>query len=133
MHSFYYVLCSIESMDINMHEASIIHSAMDIILEKSRENHLNKITKITVRVGEMSGAMPDALRFAFISVSSGTIAEGADFIIDLVKPTAKCDFCNIIFNIDHFNKLCPECKSFSSNIVTGYELYVNTIEGDSNE
>lgn len=116
-----------------MHEVSIIHSALEIILEKAKENNMNKITRITVKVGEMSGALPDALSFAFECASRGTIAENSQFVIDRVKPTARCEICNIVFDIDHFNKLCPKCSTFSSRILTGYELYINTIEGDSNE
>lgn len=113
-----------------MHEVSIMENAISIILEKAKENNLKNISKITIKIGELSGVMSDSLIFAFNSLSKGTIAEGAKFSIEKVDATAMCDDCGITFKIDHFNKLCPKCNKFSTNILSGYELYVNTIEGE---
>ncbi|WP_010233939.1 hydrogenase maturation nickel metallochaperone HypA [Clostridium arbusti] len=113
-----------------MHEVSIMQNSIKIVLEKAKENNLNNISKITIKIGELSGVMSDSLIFAFNSLSKGTIAEGAKFLIEKVDATAMCDDCGITFEIDHFNKLCPNCNKFSTNILSGYELYVNTIEGE---
>ncbi|ODA39837.1 [NiFe] hydrogenase maturation nickel metallochaperone HypA [Desulfosporosinus sp. BG] len=50
--------------------------------------------------------------------------------IENVKALGQCKDCNLEFPIEHFNKLCPNCNKFCTSIVSGYELYVNTIEGD---
>ena len=113
-----------------MHEVSIMENTINIISEKAEENNLKNISKITIKIGELSGVMSDSLIFAFNSLSKGTIAEGAEFLIEKVDATAMCDDCGITFEIDHFNKLCPNCNKFSTNILSGYELYVNTIEGE---
>lgn len=113
-----------------MHEVSIMESTLRIVKEKAEENNLKNVSKITIKIGELSGVMSDSLIFAFNSLSKGTIAEEAEFLIEKVDATAMCDDCGITFKIDHFNKLCPECNKFSTNILSGYELYVNTIEGD---
>lgn len=113
-----------------MHEVSIMQNSIKIVLEKAKENNLKNISKITIKIGELSGVMSDSLIFAFNSLSKGTIAEGAEFLIEKVDATAMCNDCGITFKIDHFNKLCPSCNKFSTNILSGYELYVNTIEGE---
>lgn len=113
-----------------MHEVSIMESVIKIVLENAEENNMKRVSKITLKIGELSGVMSDALNFAFSCLSKDTITEGADFVIEKVEAMAICDECNIEFKIDHFNKLCPNCKKFSSHIISGYELYVNTIEGD---
>ncbi|OOM80761.1 hydrogenase maturation nickel metallochaperone HypA [Clostridium sp. BL-8] len=113
-----------------MHEVSIMENAIKIVQEKAKENNLKNISKITIKVGKLSGVMPEALEFAFQGLSKGTMAEGAQFLIEKVNATAKCDDCKITFEIDHFNKLCPKCNKFCTNILSGYELYINTIEGE---
>ncbi|GIM28087.1 putative hydrogenase nickel incorporation protein HypA [Clostridium polyendosporum] len=113
-----------------MHEVSIVQNVIEIASKKAEENNLKKINKISLRVGELSGVMEDSLVFAFNCVSKGTAAEGAEFEIVKVEATAECEKCKITFKVDHFNKLCPECNKFSSNIITGYELLIYTIEGD---
>lgn len=113
-----------------MHEVSIIQNVINIVCEKAFENSLVKINKVSLKIGEFSGVYEDSLRFAFEAASKETIAEGAELVIERVAAAAKCGLCNISFKIDHFNKLCPECKSFCENIISGYELYIDTIEGD---
>lgn len=100
-----------------MHEIAIIEGAIEIILANAKDNDIRRINMITVRVGELSGVLPEALSFAFQCISTGTIAEGAQFQIDRVKATAKCLTCDIVFEIDHFNKLCPKCKLFCNNVL----------------
>lgn len=124
----HYFLWELWDLDINMHEVSIMTSAMKIITEKAYENNASKVKNITIKIGELSGAMPEALKFAFGVVSKGTIAEGAVFNIERVKATAECNDCKYIFEINHFNKLCPKCEKFSNNILTGYELNIDTME-----
>ena len=114
----------------DMHEVSIVQSLISIVCNKADENNLKKINKISLRIGEFSGVFEDSIRFAYKAISKDTIAEGAELIIEKVYATAKCDHCDIEFKISHFNKLCPKCQSFSNNILSGYELNINTIEGD---
>lgn len=113
-----------------MHEVSIMENTIKIVQEKAEENNLKNVSRITIKIGELAGVMSEALEFAFQGMSKGTIVEHAKLCIEKVDATAMCDDCNITFKIDHFNKLCPNCNKFATNILSGYELYVNTIEGE---
>lgn len=113
-----------------MHEVSIINNVIEIALEKAEENKLKNIRKITLKIGDFSGVMKDSLMFAFQGASKETPLENTELVIDRVKATGECSNCNIIFEIEHFNKLCPKCNEFCSNILTGYELYIDTLDGD---
>lgn len=113
-----------------MHETAIVQSAVELILAKAAEHHLKKINRIKAKVGELSGALPEAMLFAFQSVSQGTIAEGSDFIIDRVEATASCNSCSITFPIRYYHHVCPSCGGLDNQVLTGYELYIDTIEGD---
>ena len=113
-----------------MHEVSIIENVIKIVSEKAVENNLTKVNKVSLKIGELSGVMSESLNFAFENCIVGTIMEGAKLEIERVKARAKCTDCEQEFPINHFNKLCPSCKRIYSSIISGYELYVNTIEGD---
>jgi len=113
-----------------MHEVSIIQNVVEIVTEKAIENKFTKVNKVSLRIGELSGVMPESLNFAFKSCIIDTILEGSTLEIEKVKAIAECAECKKQFPIDHFNKLCPCCNKFCSSIISGYELYVNTIEGD---
>jgi len=116
-----------------MHEVSIIQNVVDIVLKTAEENKLKNINEISLKIGDFSGVMKDSLGFAFQGVTKGTILENTKLVIERVKATGKCDDCDITFEIHHFNKLCPNCNKFCNSIVTGYELYINTIKGDEED
>lgn len=113
-----------------MHEVSIIQNVIEIVTQKAIENNLTKINKVSLKIGELSGVMPESLNFAFDSCIKGTMLEDSTLGIETVSALGECRDCNLEFPIEHFNKLCPSCNKFCTNIVRGYELYINTIEGD---
>ena len=113
-----------------MHEVSIIQNVINIVCESAMENKLTKVTKVSITIGELSGLMPECLNFAFEICIKDTILEGSTLEIQKVSAVAECVDCKKEFPIDHFNKICPNCNKFCSSIIHGYELYVNTIEGD---
>lgn len=113
-----------------MHEVSIIQNVVKIVSEKAIENKLSKVNKVSLKIGELTGIASECLDFAFKICIEDTILEGSILEIEEVKAVAECKNCKQEFPIDHFNKLCPCCNKFCSSIIHGYELYVNTIEGD---
>lgn len=113
-----------------MHEVSIIQNVIKIVTQKAIENKFTRVNKVSLKIGELSGVMPESLNFAFKSCIMDTMLEGSTLEIEKVSAVAKCIDCIQEFPIDHYNKLCPICNRFSSTIISGYELYINTIEGD---
>ena len=59
-----------------MHEVSIIQNVIKIASEKAIENKLTKITKVSLRIGEFSGVMPECINFAFKICIIDTMLEG---------------------------------------------------------
>lgn len=113
-----------------MHEVSIIQSVIEIVTKQAFDNKLTKIKKVSLRIGELSGVMPESLEFAFNSCIKGTMLEESTLDIEIVRALGECKDCLLEFPIEHFNKLCPSCNKFCTNITRGYELNINTIEGD---
>jgi len=113
-----------------MHEVSIIQNVIKIVTDKAIENKLTKVNKVSLKIGELSGVTQECLNFAFKICIIDTMLKGSTLGIEKVDAVAECKDCKQEFPIDHFNKLCPCCNKFCSSIIHGYELYVNTIEGD---
>ena len=59
-----------------MHEVGVMQSALEIALEQAGRQGASRIDCIALRVGMLSGVVPEALEFAFDVVARGTIAEG---------------------------------------------------------
>ena len=58
-----------------MHEISIMQSTLELAEEQAREAGGNGIARIRLRIGLMSGVVPEALEFAFDVLKKGTMAE----------------------------------------------------------
>lgn len=52
-----------------MHELSITQGLVDAVLDRTGER---TVTAVNLRVGTLSGVLPDAMRFCFDVVSAGT-------------------------------------------------------------
>lgn len=60
-----------------MHEVSLCENILKIIEKQAEKEGFAKVVKVTLTVGELSGASPDSLDFCFPLVAKGTIADGA--------------------------------------------------------
>ncbi|WPC44452.1 hydrogenase maturation nickel metallochaperone HypA [Clostridium sp. JS66] len=115
---------------VKLHEISIMESTIDIVLKKAGECNFKTIRKVTLKIGELSGVMDEALNFAFNELKNYSMLRDAELCIDKIKAKAYCKNCDINYDIDHFNKFCPICAEFPAKIVSGYELYLYSIEGE---
>lgn len=112
-----------------MHELSIMQGIFDIVLENAAKHRLKNISNINVVVGELSGVEPAALNFAFSCFAQNTLAEGAELTITEVKVTGRCRRCGI--QLDGISGLACACnRPPDFEILTGRELYVDTITGE---
>jgi len=111
-----------------MHEASIAQSLIELALR-----HLNgsRAISIKVRVGALSGVMPDALLFAFDAIKIGTPLEDTGLLIERVKPQGFCNICNEGFEFDGpYVFECPRCRGTDFKITKGWELELSEMEVD---
>ena len=116
-----------------MHELSIMQSILDIVLEYAAKNNANKITKINLVIGELSGFVPDWMRSYFDLVSQGTIAEKAEICIEWIPVLIKCKSCGKEFQLtkESFEFHCPECGyNAKIELLSGREYNVKSIEVD---
>lgn len=115
-----------------MHELSIMQGIFDIVMENASQHQLTRIKSVYVVVGDLSGVEPDALRFAFDFFAQNTPAEGAEFVIKTVPITGKCRRCGEKLN--GFTGLKCRCDGPPDyQLLTGRELYVDTITGEDDK
>jgi hydrogenase nickel incorporation protein HypA/HybF len=111
-----------------MHELSIAQGILDIIREHVPDNRPVKIVKL--RIGELSGIVPDSLEFCFASITLETPLASARLDIEYLPFILFCSTCNKESRAEPGIAICPECGSSSTRIVSGTELQVVEIEVD---
>ncbi|MEE0846097.1 MAG: hydrogenase maturation nickel metallochaperone HypA [Eggerthellaceae bacterium] len=113
-----------------MHELGIMTGVMDAVTKSAQEAGADKVLKVTLSVGEMTECIKDALEFAFEALSENTMCEGAELVINMIKPKSRCLECGAEFEHDRFHMFCPECDSFATQLLAGRELQIDSIEVD---
>jgi hydrogenase nickel incorporation protein HypA/HybF len=112
-----------------MHELGIMESAMASVLRRAADQGATRVHRIVLRVGVLSGAEPDALRFAFEIVARGTPAAEAVLDIDTVPARARCPDCARDFEAGAgFITECPLCHRLCGELLQGRELELARIE-----
>jgi hydrogenase nickel incorporation protein HypA/HybF len=111
-----------------MHELSIASAILDRAQAASRQNGDARVTKVGLRIGEISGVDQDALRFGFEVLCKDTPMQGVVLEIDYRRRKQRCNACSLEFEPESFITTCPSCRSDDSTCVAGKELDVMFIE-----
>lgn len=111
-----------------MHEVSIMAEAVRMAVESAQAAGARRITGLRLRVGTLSGAVPEAMRFAWDVVRDDTIAAGARLEIESVPAAGWCATCQADFGCADFFNECPRCHNLSGELRRGRELEIAAVE-----
>lgn len=111
-----------------MHELAITQSMLDVVLEEAKKADAREVAKINLVIGEMTGFVEDSVKFYFDFLSKGTPAEGAALSFTIIPIKARCRACDNLFQTKEFDWICPGCGSINLDIISGKELFVESIE-----
>ncbi|MFF3095185.1 hydrogenase maturation nickel metallochaperone HypA [Streptomyces cyaneofuscatus] len=80
-----------------MHELSIAMAVVDQVGSAVREQGAGaeaaRVRSLTLRIGELSGVVPEALDFSFGVAAEGTVLADARLLIETVEGRARCEGC----------------------------------------
>ncbi|WP_216326391.1 hydrogenase maturation nickel metallochaperone HypA [Deinococcus aestuarii] len=111
-----------------MHEASIALSLIDVAREVLREHGAARARAVTVRVGQWSSVVPEALEAAFPACAEGTPLEGAHLSIVRVPGVGECPNHGPV-ELDVTRGLrCPLCDAPTPTLLQGDELELDELE-----
>ncbi len=122
------ILCNYRSE--HLHELSIAQSIVDIVGQYVPPAEQERVRKVTVRLGALAGVVPDSLAFCFTAVIHHTPLENAVMEMEHVPFTVACHSCNRTSATEPGIVLCPLCGSSDTDIISGTELQVVSLEVD---
>ena len=111
-----------------MHELSIVASLFEILEEKAKEKKAKKILSVKLKVGALSGIVPEFLETAFNIYKEDTIAAESRFEIEEVPLKIRCQRCGTEIVKDDFVFICEKCDSRELKTLSGTELLLEKIE-----
>jgi hydrogenase nickel incorporation protein HypA/HybF len=113
---------------IDVHEMSLMSSIFEIINDTIKVHQPKKVTRVTLKVGELTNALPEALEMAFEVFSRETIVEGAELEIIRVPIKVHCSECGQDSIVEERRFICSNCESIVVSVTQGRELQLDSLE-----
>jgi hydrogenase nickel incorporation protein HypA/HybF len=109
-----------------MHELSIAENILEIIREHVADER--RVKSVSVRVGAMSGVVPDSLEFSFTAITHDTPLASVRLDIEFIPYVLFCRTCRTEVRPEPGLAICPLCGGNDTRIISGTELQVAEIE-----
>jgi hydrogenase nickel incorporation protein HypA/HybF len=111
-----------------MHELGIAQNILEIVQQSVPGNQAKWIREIRIKVGQLSGIVPDSLDFCFTAIVHGTDMQQAKLAIEQVPTLSRCKDCSHRFEIQDWIFSCPACRSANLELISGKELEILDIQ-----
>lgn len=111
-----------------MHEVGIMQNTLSMALKQAQASGATQVHELQMRIGAMSGVVPDALTFAFEVLRKDTLAAEAKLEIETVPASCWCARCQTEFPVPDLIYECPQCHELSVELRRGLELELVSIE-----
>ena len=111
-----------------MHEMSIVTGILNACLPEAEKHGAGKILSVKLKIGEMSGLVPQIMEEYFRVAASGTAAADASLVIERVPVRIHCTSCGYEGGVTPRKYRCPQCESADFRIVSGREYLVDSME-----
>jgi hydrogenase nickel incorporation protein HypA/HybF len=108
-----------------MHEVSLVSSLVEQIEATARKEVFEKVLRIRLAIGALSGVEPACVEFCFPEVARGSVLEGAELTIDRIDLRLHCQVCEKdSSSSDFIFFVCAHCGSVDVKIENGKEFRV---------
>lgn len=110
-----------------MHELGLLSAMVSTIKDIAEKEKVEKIEKVILQVGELSGVVPEYLKSCYPAAVYKTFMENTELELEIVKGIAKCTDCSEEFNALNFDLKCPKCGSKNLISLSGREFIIKEI------
>lgn len=111
-----------------MHEVEMMENLLKAAVNRAEEEGAQHIRLIHMRVGEVSGIVPDSLQLAFDIAKVGTMAEDGKLKIEYLPARCYCSKCHLEFQpLNHLYQ-CPQCNQLGCEVRQGQEFELAFLE-----
>ena len=111
-----------------MHELSVCQALVQQLESVSAANGGGAVALVRLRIGPLSGVEAELLRHAFPIAAAGTIADGAELLIEPSAIVVQCKECGATSEAKPNRMLCAACNGFKVRMVSGDEMLLESVE-----
>lgn len=111
-----------------MHELALIEELCTLAADAASRQGATRIHRLELRVGELGGVDPEALRQAFAVVAQTPPWQTAELQLEVVPTRCFCPHCDQPFSPVDVIHVCPSCGQLSRHLLQGRELELVALE-----
>ena len=111
-----------------MHELAICQALMTQIETIATERNASQVVSIVIGMGPLSGVEAQLLQHAYPVASAGTVAEGAELVIERLPVRIKCSQCGQESDAKPNKLVCSHCGDWRTTLISGDELMLMSVE-----
>lgn len=112
-----------------MHELGIVFHMVDLLEEVAVEQHLTRVGKVVVDLGEVSGVVTELFDDAWTwAANRSDVLRGAQLEVHQVPAVTVCNSCGKTYGTVAHGIACPYCQSTDTELLRGQELEIREIE-----
>jgi len=112
-----------------MHELSVAHAVVSTVVD-ALPSPDTRVTQVRLRIGMLSGIVPQALEFAYDVAAQGTPLADAALVIERSPIVISCPTCGAQELSDAQNFTCPQCSLPCGEVISGKEMEIVDITLD---
>lgn len=112
-----------------MHELSIACELVEIADNAARDAGAARVSVVYLKLGVLSGVVPEALLFGYETATKGTLLEGSRLEIEAVPLVVHCPVCAQTSQLESIQYVhCPACQNPSVEVQQGREMELRSME-----
>ena len=111
-----------------MHELALLQELCALATAAATQQGAQRIHRLELRVGELGGVDPDALRQAFAVVAATAPWQETELQLEVVPTRCFCPHCDQPFSPVDVIHVCPSCGQLSRQLLQGCELELVALE-----
>jgi hydrogenase nickel incorporation protein HypA/HybF len=112
-----------------MHELGIVFHIAEQVEQVAVSNHVSRVNKVTVEIGQVSAVIPDYLIDMWNwKASKSEILKGCKLEVEMISAVTFCEDCQQTYATVEYGKTCPYCGSEHTYLVQGNEHNIKEIE-----
>ena len=111
-----------------MHELALCQALMNQVVNIAAERYARSVVSIVVGMGPLSGVEAQLLKHAYPVASAGTVAEGAELVIESLPVRIKCTQCGNESDALPNKLVCKACGDWRTTLISGDELMLMRVE-----
>jgi len=116
-----------------MHELAVCQGLMSQVEQIARREQAERITRILLSIGPLSGVEASLLKDAFPIAAAGTVAEQAILDVQEQAVQVKCLSCGAESEATANRLLCAACGDYRTRLISGDEMMLMSVELERRE